>query len=452
MSFEAASITGTIGLDESPTIRAFKKVEKGAGDMKKEVEEALGDAGKNGAKAFLQGVNGEFGKKSMLGQVMKLAMGGGAIAGVSMAAKELESITKKFADLTDAWRKGETTFAEMGGEMIRETPIFGSMVRCVDNLKEAFTGEEVAAVKAERAMKNHVDQMRALDKQAKEFKGLASGSEKSLEDMRLGSLRESTLARAPESFRPILETGYSLQDQLAKIQEQTTKAEAAVESLRGNKNALEKVGGSSADIAEQTRKLEADRASLIQAQQNASGEYGGAGAMLYGVPDNVADSLLQMNQQLDVLKQKQEIIDATNTLLGVEERKLDQIKKDAQAAADAAKDLAGIKTRAALENMAGKVWDSVKDALKRASEFLGHHTPGDRASGMDESLRFIQQPNPGVRAQEVFGTRFVTPVDLPQPWVKITDLNAQQLAVQQQISQKISRMGGDDHITMVSMP
>ncbi len=102
------------------------------------------DALNKKTKGFFGDLKSQFGKGSLLGQSTKLLVGGGAIAGVNMAAKEFEALSGKISEMADAYRKGETSGKEMIGEILREIPILGHITKGFDALRNAITGENVA--------------------------------------------------------------------------------------------------------------------------------------------------------------------------------------------------------------------------------------------------------------------------------------------------------------------
>ncbi len=160
MSFQAAAITGKIGLDEAPAVRSLKNVGKEAGAMKGTVEQQMGAAGASGGKAFFKGLNAEFGKKSVLGQSLKLAAGGGAIGGVALAVGKFQELAGSVEDLATAFRKGDQSASEIWGGFLRGVPILGGMVKGFDSLREAVTGEAAAMAKDAEYVKASEDSLK----------------------------------------------------------------------------------------------------------------------------------------------------------------------------------------------------------------------------------------------------------------------------------------------------
>src|SRR5437868_5732998 len=93
---ELAPITGRIELDDHSAVEAERRVADGARKMQAAVEKESRSAAKameNNFKSSLKNINAEFGKKSVGGQVLRLAAGGGAIAGIGLAAHEWDAFT-----------------------------------------------------------------------------------------------------------------------------------------------------------------------------------------------------------------------------------------------------------------------------------------------------------------------------------------------------------------------
>jgi len=83
MSTEVGSISGKIALDESPADMSLQRFNRSVKTMKEGFGRNL-DGMEDKFKGLLKGLKGDFGKGSALGQGLKLAAGGGAIAGLSL--------------------------------------------------------------------------------------------------------------------------------------------------------------------------------------------------------------------------------------------------------------------------------------------------------------------------------------------------------------------------------
>ncbi len=82
-----------------------------------------GGAGYGGVLSELQG---DFGKKSLLGKTLKLIQGGGAIGALAMGSGMLNQLSKQVEEMSLAYVRGKTTAAELSGEILKSIPIVGA--------------------------------------------------------------------------------------------------------------------------------------------------------------------------------------------------------------------------------------------------------------------------------------------------------------------------------------
>ncbi len=145
------SIEGDISLRDAPAIAALKNVTREAQSFKQTMGSTLGEAGTVGAKGFIQGINSELGKKSLMGQSLKMAMGGGAVMGLSMAGNELSSLTKNMVEMKDAFKEGKISGGEFAEKIASSIPVLGKFWEAGRNIREILTGEEAAMRKLNAA-------------------------------------------------------------------------------------------------------------------------------------------------------------------------------------------------------------------------------------------------------------------------------------------------------------
>ncbi len=126
-------------------------------------------------KSFLSELKGEAGKGSLLGQSLKLAAGGGAIAGVGLAAREFTELTAGIANFSNKLRSGKENTAELTREFVQTIPILGKVEQGFENIGEAITGEKAAMDKAARQVEqmnkqyeNQVELLKERQKIAKQ--------------------------------------------------------------------------------------------------------------------------------------------------------------------------------------------------------------------------------------------------------------------------------------------
>ena len=100
------------------------------------------DDAKKKSKGFLGELNSIFGKKSVLGQLGKLVVGGGAVAAISMVTKEVAAFAEDLEKLSTGWRTGGKAADEANAVFMRSIPILGNLIKAGESLKEALTGEK----------------------------------------------------------------------------------------------------------------------------------------------------------------------------------------------------------------------------------------------------------------------------------------------------------------------
>jgi hypothetical protein len=79
------------------------------------------------------------GEESALGQFGKLAMGAGVAAGATMLARAVGTAADNATTLVARFRDGELTARELTGELLRQVPVLGTLVKSADSLGALFT-------------------------------------------------------------------------------------------------------------------------------------------------------------------------------------------------------------------------------------------------------------------------------------------------------------------------
>lgn len=92
-----------------------------------------------------------FGPRSLLKDAAEIALGGGAVAGVTFAAQAIGNAADKIAELNAEFDSGQLSAAEYAGEIARSIPVLGQMVTMFDKIGGAITGSgaELAKLTAE---------------------------------------------------------------------------------------------------------------------------------------------------------------------------------------------------------------------------------------------------------------------------------------------------------------
>lgn len=147
-----ASLIARLGMDTAQwtagNVKAREEVEK---------------TGKTSRGIFKE-LDSLFGKKayksSEFGQLMKLVAGGGAIAGLSMAAGSIKHMTSSILEMQQAFRKGEATAYDLADGIANAIPVFGSLYGAARDVREMITGETAAE---ERLLAVYQRQKKAAD-------------------------------------------------------------------------------------------------------------------------------------------------------------------------------------------------------------------------------------------------------------------------------------------------
>lgn len=92
-----------------------------------------------------------FGPRSLLKDAAEIALGGGAVAGVTFAAQAIGDAADKVAALNAEFDSGQLSASEYAGEIARSIPVLGQMVTMFDKIGAAITGSgaELAKLTAE---------------------------------------------------------------------------------------------------------------------------------------------------------------------------------------------------------------------------------------------------------------------------------------------------------------
>lgn len=247
IQFVVGSITGEFDLNNMKAVKAIRDVGKEAQNIRQTVGQAMEGAGADGGKGFLKGLNAELGKKSMLGQITKLAMGGGAIAGASMLGRELAGSTKELADLADQMRENKMTTGEFTEKIAGSIPVLGNFWQAGRNIRELITGEAVAEQQYINAINRETQ---AHEKAAQAIRARA---------IEIKSLREFNASMESQTARLLHpEMGPKL-DFDKNITDLRSKASGFVP-------ALDKAGNSSQAMADITRQIDATEKALREAR------------------------------------------------------------------------------------------------------------------------------------------------------------------------------------------
>ncbi len=152
-------------------------------------------------------------------------MGGGAIAGLSMAGRELASVTGDMVQYKNALRDGTMSQGEFTEKIMGSLPVLGAYWQAGRNIREMFTGEEAEIAKATKAFDKHLTKMKEINAALENFKKVNATIGGSLGDMKFHDVRELQMMQTPEPFKAGLQAQFELEDKALRVKE-ALKAEA----------------------------------------------------------------------------------------------------------------------------------------------------------------------------------------------------------------------------------
>lgn len=116
-----------------------------------QIDTSMQQTAKSGTKAFgkmLSDLKSQFGKSSILGQIIPLLAGSGAIAALGMAAGKVREFGASIRDLSENW----STYAENQDKLTEKiasmVPVLGSVFLAVRDVESAITGSGKRAKEA----------------------------------------------------------------------------------------------------------------------------------------------------------------------------------------------------------------------------------------------------------------------------------------------------------------
>lgn len=135
----AARITVKLGTDTTEYSKGFEKA-------------------KDTHKAFFKDLKSQFGKTSVLGQSLKLAAGGGAIAALGMAGREFKELTEKAKAFAIEAHNGGKSAGEIAEGLVQSIPVIGNVYEGFKNIAEIVSGlaVKIADMNAEVANQDAV--------------------------------------------------------------------------------------------------------------------------------------------------------------------------------------------------------------------------------------------------------------------------------------------------------
>lgn len=214
-------------------IAELNKLEAQVNSLRKAQESAFGGS-------TFGGLQGMFGKGSPLGQFLQILAGGGAIAGLGLLARSIESTSEKILKLAKTSELGTWTWDRYLINLANSVPILGAVSRAIENVGSIWgrrTNEEV--IKAAEAFAQLRQSMQETYKAADD---LAKGREANP----AGAAFDAMISRVQAGKRAII---------------------GSPDFEYGNPAAFEELR----NLADAKRQLEAARAEAIQQDDEAIG-------------------------------------------------------------------------------------------------------------------------------------------------------------------------------------
>jgi hypothetical protein len=318
--------------------------------------EARAEVDKTSAKTkgFFKDLASQAGKNSDLGKTLKLLSGGGAIAGFGLAAKEFEGLTEKILEVSEAARKGDTSFNQAFADIIREIPILGNLTKGFDNLRYAITGEMAVLKQLEAENKATQEQWKVHISRLDEAKHVTMEWRKEIEKLR----DEWALLSASPNTIGQTKAGIDAKNALSALRDKYEKDAGFVDEKTGGPGTLLLKMKEVEEAEKRATKL---KAAIDTAKQAAAAATVEADKARYdqrlGI-GNWGDKEAIWNEEAKINKVK-EANDAYNAQVGVI-NKLKFELGDLQRIADAAKTQYDTARGQAVQNEARKMADAVR--------------------------------------------------------------------------------------------
>jgi hypothetical protein len=119
--------------------------------------------------SVLQQLRGTFGRGSEFGMLTQTLRGAGPVLGLTLAGRELATLSSKALELNNAFRDGSKSVGQITDELLRSLPILGNVVSAVGDLNNLFRTNQDAIKEMADDAKAHAD---AVDRQKNGYDAL----------------------------------------------------------------------------------------------------------------------------------------------------------------------------------------------------------------------------------------------------------------------------------------
>jgi hypothetical protein len=407
--FSAGSIVGEIDFDRTKGARAIAAVKGDVRDLKQDVDknmagvkEAIGQAGVQGGQKFKQAMGAlkeDFGKGSLLGQGLKLAAGGGAVAALNMLSMKMRGLGADLRDLSEHWNDAGVSQEETMTKMVGAIPILGNVVLAMHDVEEAITGQAARIKDNTEQWKRYQDVLKETAKLQAEGVGAKVDG---LGRARLRADDESFVLSKPKGMqRDIaqeLTNSWEEDADLGQIAAKAIKDLGIDEVQKKIDEEVEKHGaGTYTGMALQDQKAE-----LINQQKQIEEELGRAREAVEKKTQARISDLKQAAIESDLATQQKAVDDAFDEM----QQRSDRVKglfDDLQKEVD----------QSGMTDLQKRFDDVRRSGLLNPEELQQYQTMLDQVGGIEASKKTLptERLRP-IQAQELRGTKFVTQADV----------------------------------------
>lgn len=172
-------------------------------------------AGKKYGDSFLGELNSTFGKKSTMGKLMKLAMGGGAIGALGSAANEFNELTKKAEELALAMKKPGDEWKDTASQLITSIPVVGALADGFARIWSIASGEAATVAK----IKEETAEIQRINEAYETGMKVVAAAHKETLDIMIQERRERELLGKSAGEKEALQTSNEEEDKVRKANE-----------------------------------------------------------------------------------------------------------------------------------------------------------------------------------------------------------------------------------------
>jgi hypothetical protein len=172
---------------------------------------------KSKSNSLFKQLDSQFGDKSNLGRGLKIMFGGAAIGGIGLAINRFAQLGESLGKMSIDARTGAKNLTDVYDEIARGLPLIGGLVRGLEGLQEAWTGEIAAKQESARVSALRAE---ALKKEREEMERQKAAAEKavlSIEERTRRTMRDARIAMKPEGQQEVRREAARVSDELMEL-------------------------------------------------------------------------------------------------------------------------------------------------------------------------------------------------------------------------------------------